>query len=1022
MAVLRYDFIGNNTSLKLAAKESVSSLSAVEIAAKNTNVSFEFKSGIAALDSLGRKLLTIKGNSDLFGNSLKNQQSEINAYQGTLNKLLSLGFNPLDADVTRLKTKIDLLTESLIAQKKAAKGGISRDFVSTPSFQEFAPNPSSTNSLSGTDLLIKELNADLSSGKISATQFKSAMDQIAESQSYFSKTTSSAIVATEEQVGAIAALKVAIKDLNVQKATAPAESIGGLNKKIQEAEIELKQLNNIGKVGFDELGNKINVLASNINKPIGQFNRLSYAAKLYEQQSKSSTNPDIISKYNAKLQDAQSQLSKLSNVGKIGFDSTGAAIEKSNSGLLNFGKGLSGAISPLRTLAYIVPGLGLAGIFNLAFEAIGAAASNLELFNTKLTLSESNLANLNEVNKNAAKQYGEQSTNLRILYTAATDVTNSENNRLLAAKELQKEFPSLFGNLKTEAILNGNAAGAYDLASKSILENARAKAAASKIAELAGKILEQEDKKEKVRIGNINANAASASLDKKTGIGAALSASGINENNKKAKAELAESNKLIREYEAQQKRLVEVAGGNNKLALALSAGQNTKTPGGVETSPFESLSKQLDELLSKTQSFAAQSGLSGFPLEVQKITDKYKDLNATLDENIRKTIESKKLTTGERSTLESKQATDRIELQKARLKELDDAFNTSVFKALDKVKEKADKTEKIERDLQEKILAINEQAVANIGSKQETETDKIILEWEKRKQAAQGYFDELIKLNNVADKNDPLGFDNAIKSLKIQGAQAATNGLIASGSNSQVTNKLLEPFSRGIDLGLRKFSTDFYSTLTEVETYTKGTFSSIFTDLTSKLTTSLNQVFLNTVTQGLSNALQKAISSVGNGLVNSSGGLTTLGKVAGAAAIGGGIVSASTPKTSTIGQGLGGALSGAGTGAAIGSIVPVIGTVTGAVIGGVVGLLGGIFGSSSARKKEEEQRQQQLEEAKKQTELLRQQNLAYTSQIIGRMTANGVITGIDVGAQGQLVAKVSGSDLQFVLDRTKKAR
>lgn len=48
------------------------------------------------------------------------------------------------------------------------------------------------------------------------------------------------------------------------------------------------------------------------------------------------------------------------------------------------GKSLSGALSQLRVLAYILPGIGLAGIFNLIFEGIGKAISAMGIFGVSL--------------------------------------------------------------------------------------------------------------------------------------------------------------------------------------------------------------------------------------------------------------------------------------------------------------------------------------------------------------------------------------------------------------------------------------------------------------------------------------------------------------------------------------------------------------------------------------------------------------------------------------------------------------
>lgn len=133
----------------------------------------------------------------------------------------------------------------------------------------------------------------------------------------------------------------------------------------------------------------------------------------------------------------------------------------------------------------------------------------------------------------------------------------------------------------------------------------------------------------------------------------------------------------------------------------------------------------------------------------------------------------------------------------------------------------------------------------------------------------------------------------------------------------------------------------------------------------------------------------------------------------------GGIISSK----SYAGQGIAGGLSGAASGMAAGvAIGGTKGGPWGAGIGGVLGLLSGIFGASSARKQEKIQ-QEQLLEQKKQTALMERQNaLAWASNISGMMTANGIVNNIDRNATGQLVAKVSGRDLEFVLNKTRGER
>lgn len=52
-------------------------------------------------------------------------------------------------------------------------------------------------------------------------------------------------------------------------------------------------------------------------------------------------------------------------------------------GATAFGRSLTRGLSTLRTIAYILPGIGIAGIFNLAFSAIGSAVDAMDLFENK---------------------------------------------------------------------------------------------------------------------------------------------------------------------------------------------------------------------------------------------------------------------------------------------------------------------------------------------------------------------------------------------------------------------------------------------------------------------------------------------------------------------------------------------------------------------------------------------------------------------------------------------------------------
>lgn len=134
----------------------------------------------------------------------------------------------------------------------------------------------------------------------------------------------------------------------------------------------------------------------------------------------------------------------------------------------------------------------------------------------------------------------------------------------------------------------------------------------------------------------------------------------------------------------------------------------------------------------------------------------------------------------------------------------------------------------------------------------------------------------------------------------------------------------------------------------------------------------------------------------------------------------GSLVAGMSKPTSTGGQAIGGALSGAAAGLGIGAAFGAKGGPIGAAIGGFVGLLSGIFSSSAARK-QERLMQEQLAEQRKQTAIQqRQLQLGFTASIIGQRTNQGVITGVDRNAFGDIEFILEGRTLKATLDQEEK--
>jgi tubulin-specific chaperone A len=99
---------------------------------------------------------------------------------------------------------------------------------------------------------------------------------------------------------------------------------------------------------------------------------------------------------------------------------------------------------------------------------------------------------LNDVLKEGAKNAGAEVNSLEQTYKKLTDKNIAEKERQALLDQANKQYPGYFNNLSTEDFLLGKAAGQYNKLRDAIIASSQAKAAASKIDEIAGKYLERE--------------------------------------------------------------------------------------------------------------------------------------------------------------------------------------------------------------------------------------------------------------------------------------------------------------------------------------------------------------------------------------------------------------------------------------------------------------------------------------------------------------------------------------------------
>jgi hypothetical protein len=315
----------------------------------------------------------------------------------------------------------------------------------------------------------------------------------------------------------------------------------------------------------------------------------------------------VLAKFNQEIEASELQLGKMSNAGKTGFNELGMAIEKT-------GNPLSHGYGILRKIAYVLPGIGISGLVAFATEPIINFVEKLIDANRGIDEVQNNLNNLNDVMADANKKAGEQISTLKLLYQAATDVNLSMKDRLAAAKELQKEFPEYFGNIKTETILNGNAKKSYDELTTSIIANSRAKAAKDKIDELESQRLDAEFQKQKIINATTNeANAAKTRTLQSQTTGSSLTGGGastgavtitraeqIKAINERRDAALKIQDINIKSLQDQEDFLTKFA-GLPTIAQVIEDGDKKKTKAGKKTNPFEISLKDLEDNYKKAQ-------------------------------------------------------------------------------------------------------------------------------------------------------------------------------------------------------------------------------------------------------------------------------------------------------------------------------------------------------------------------------------------------------------------------------------
>jgi len=298
--------------------------------------------------------------------------------------------------------------------------------------------------------------------------------------------------------------------------------ITDFEKKIKEVEFDIKELS---KIKLDRL--KVGLDTTEINSQIkdakASLNSLKSTVK-DTGQTFASAAPKVANAGNTLTQ--FSRIAQDAPFGIIGIGNNITATAESFSYLKAQTGSTGGA---LKALASSIAGTGgiLLGVSLLTTGLTLLSQSGLTVGDVidKITGNFDEFgAALKKANDEAVKNSAAEISGMNSLVSTAKDVNLSMNDRLIAVKELQQQYPGYFGNLTKEQILNGNVANAVKGVTDALIAKAKAQAYTGELVKLSQEEFKLEEKK--LQLLSEKSKLEQSSASKNT---AALAATGKNQ-------------------------------------------------------------------------------------------------------------------------------------------------------------------------------------------------------------------------------------------------------------------------------------------------------------------------------------------------------------------------------------------------------------------------------------------------------------------------------------------------------------
>ena len=255
-----------------------------------------------------------------------------------------------------------------------------------------------------------------------------------------------------------------------------------LNKKIKEAELALKELSQV-KLERIKLGLDTKEINGNIASVKKSLNDLKTASK-DSGNAIAGMAPKVASGGNALMQ--FSRIAQDAPYGIIGIGNNITSTVEAFGHLKNSTGSTGGALKALAGSIMGSGGILLAvSLVTTAFTYMAQNGLSVGDVIDKMTGSfDANRKAMQDMNAEVAKNSQAQISSMNALVSTAKNVKISDEERLIAVRKLQAEYPAYFGNLSQEEILNGNVAGAVRGVTKAIIAKAKAAAAVDRIVKL----------------------------------------------------------------------------------------------------------------------------------------------------------------------------------------------------------------------------------------------------------------------------------------------------------------------------------------------------------------------------------------------------------------------------------------------------------------------------------------------------------------------------------------------------------